>query len=107
MNSLCPGDKIFNSAMSTAAPPGERGDLTRNGLRGFDAFQADFVVQRAFALSERFRLQSRAEFFNIFNHPNFGSPVNYLTSPQFGQSTQTLNRLERVRIWCVRVERDR
>jgi hypothetical protein len=25
------------------------------------------------------------------NHPNFGSPINYLTSPQFGQATQMLN----------------
>jgi len=28
---------------------------------------------------------SRAEFFNIFNHPNFGNPTNLLTSPLFGQ----------------------
>jgi hypothetical protein len=28
--------------------------------------------------------------FNIFNHPNFGSPTNTLISPLFGQSTQTL-----------------
>ena len=33
---------------------------------------------------------SRAEFFNIFNHPDFGGPVNYETSAvRFG--TQTLN----------------
>jgi hypothetical protein len=35
-------------------------------------------------------LRFRAEFFNIFNNPNFGSPNNNLTSPLFGQSTQTL-----------------
>jgi hypothetical protein len=29
-------------------------------------------------------------FFNIFNHPNFGSPTNTLTSPLFGHSTQML-----------------
>jgi hypothetical protein len=32
----------------------------------------------------------RAEFFNIFNHPNFGNPNSALTSPLVGQSTQTL-----------------
>jgi hypothetical protein len=32
----------------------------------------------------------RAEFFNIFNHPNFGQPNNNPTDPRFGQSTQML-----------------
>ena len=32
----------------------------------------------------------RAEFFNIFNHPNFRSPNSTLTRPLFGQSRQTL-----------------
>ena len=49
------------------------------------------TLQRRFQLSERFSLQASADMFNIFNHPNFGSPVNYLTSPLFGHSTQTLN----------------
>jgi hypothetical protein len=42
------------------------------------------------AVDERLSLQARADFFNIFDHPNFGNPINYLTSPQFGQSTQML-----------------
>jgi hypothetical protein len=32
----------------------------------------------------------RGEFFNIFNHPNFGPPIGDLTSSQFGYSTATL-----------------
>jgi len=38
------------------------------------------ALQRRFQLSERFSLHASADMFNIFNHPNFGSPVNYLTS---------------------------
>jgi hypothetical protein len=53
--------------------------------------QVDFTLRRRFKLSERFSLLSSADFFNIFNHPNFGAPINYMTSPKFGQSTQTLN----------------
>ena len=41
-------------------------------------------------VTERLALQVRADFFNIFNHPNFGSPINFLSSPQFGQPTQML-----------------
>jgi len=40
-----------------------------------------------FRLTERFSLQARGDLFNILNHPNFGSPINNLSSPQFGQST--------------------
>jgi len=34
----------------------------------------DFSTFKDFALTERFRLQFRAEFFNILNHPNFNAP---------------------------------
>jgi hypothetical protein len=50
----------------------------------------DLALQRQFHLTERLGLRFRAEFFNIFNHPNFGSPTNTLTSPLFGYSTQML-----------------
>ena len=85
-----PGGKIFNRAAFTAAPAGTQGNFGRNVLRGFGAWQADVGVQRQFQLTESVRLRFRAEFFNIFNHPNFGSPTNLLTSPLFGRSTQTL-----------------
>jgi hypothetical protein len=85
-----PGDKIFNSAAFTAAPAGEQGDFGRNVLRGFGAAQLDLGIQRRFHITEQVGLSFRAEFFNIFNHPNFGNPNNFLTSPLFGHSTQTL-----------------
>lgn len=85
-----PGGKIFNRAAFTAAPAGQQGNFGRNVLRGFGAWQADVALQRKFQLTERVSLRFRSEFFNIFNHPNFGSPVNSLTNPLFGRSTQTL-----------------
>jgi hypothetical protein len=85
-----PGGKIFNSAAFSAPPDGQQGNFGRNVLRGFDATQADIGVQRMFRVTEKVGLRFRAEFFNIFNHPNFGSPTNMLPSPLFGRSTQTL-----------------
>ncbi len=85
-----PGGKIFNKAAFTAVPPGQQGSFGRNVLRGFGATQADIALQRQFHLTEKLGLRFRSEFFNIFNHPNFGNPNNSLTSPLFGHSTQTL-----------------
>ncbi len=77
---------------------GGQGNLGRNVLRGFPVFQIDIALRRQFSLTERIKLQLRAEAFNIFNHPNFGDPganfnfTNDLSSPLFGQSTQMLGR---------------
>jgi len=85
-----PGGKAFNPAAFSPAPNLQQGDFGRNVVRGFGAWQADFAVRRQFHLTERIGLQFRTEFFNIFNHPNFGNPNNILGNPLFGQSTQTL-----------------
>ncbi len=85
-----PGGKIFNKTAFTAAPAGQQGDFGRNVLRAFGAAQADIAFQRLFHLTERMQLRFRGEFFNIFNHSNFGPPIGDLTNFQFGYSTQTL-----------------
>ncbi len=85
-----PGGKAFNPAAFTTPPTGEQGDLGRNALRGFGAWQADFAVHRQFHLTQKAGLQFRAEMFNVFNHPNFGPPLNLVGNGLFGLSTQTL-----------------
>jgi hypothetical protein len=82
------GKRINKAAFST--PIGIQGNLGRNALRGFGATHVDLTLRRQFRLQERLSLQARADLFNIFNHPNFGPPTNYLTSPLFGQATQML-----------------
>ena len=64
--------------------------LGRNSLRGFGFSQVDVSLRRQLNLTERVRLQLRAEVFNLFDRPNFGNPVNDLRSSLFGQSVQTL-----------------
>jgi hypothetical protein len=43
-------------------------------LAGPGFHRLDLSLFKDFLLSERFRLQFRSEFFNIFNHPNFNAP---------------------------------
>ncbi len=37
------------------------------------------------AIKEKVTVQFRAEFFNLFNHPNFGLPDNFVGSSSFGR----------------------
>jgi hypothetical protein len=93
----CPGGRGFNpSAFNTTGIIGPsdavlgQGDLPRNALRGFRLVQFDSAFRRDVRLAERFDLQFRADFFNIFNHPNFAPPTNILSLPAFGQSISML-----------------
>jgi len=52
-----------------AALGGPQGQVTGPGFH-----RLDFSTFKEFPFKERFRLQFRAEFFNILNHPNFNSP---------------------------------
>jgi hypothetical protein len=85
-----PGGKVINPAAFTS-PAALQGNLGRNALRGFGATQWDMTLRRQFRVAGGYAIQARADFFNVLNHPNFGSPINYLSSPQFGQATQMLN----------------
>ena len=51
------------------------GSLGRNSLIGPGYRNVDFSVFKTTPLTERVKLQLRMEIFNIFNHPNFASPL--------------------------------
>ncbi len=64
--------------------------LGRNLLTGPNYVNTDFSVAKKFKITERFVLQFQANFFNIFNHTNFGTPRGNLNdTSHFGKSTTT------------------
>ena len=74
---------------SVFTPVARFGSLGRNVVIGPTFNNTDFSISKNTRLSENFRLQFRAEFFDIFNHANFGQPGNLVGSPAFGRITNT------------------
>ena len=71
------GGLIFLNPAAFATPkPGTFGNLERNSIHGPWFRQVDLVVSKRIALGQGKNLELRSEFFNLFNHPNFGLPDN-------------------------------
>ncbi len=89
-----PGGQRLNPAAFSAPAVDTQGNLGRNVLRGFNAYQADLSFRRVFPIGDRYRLQARVDAFNALNHPNFANPTENaganLASPLFGVATQML-----------------
>ena len=77
----------FNTAAFTTSAVGTFGTGRRNQLRGPGRWDVNYSVFKNFNLTEQARLQFRGEFFNLFNHPNLGTPGTTVTSSTFGEIT--------------------
>ncbi len=55
---------------------GQDGNVGRNAFEGPKFVQIDFSLMKDFAITEKFKLEFRADIFNILNHPNFQGPGN-------------------------------
>jgi hypothetical protein len=82
------------------APAGELGNASRTPLSGPGFVNTDFSAIKHFLLPwrEGMRLDLRAEVFNLFNHPQFGTPGGsecaacpQLDTPGFGSINTTVN----------------
>jgi hypothetical protein len=88
----CAGGKGLNPAAFSLPTTIRQGNEGRNDIRGFDLVQFDLSIARAFPLTERIKLQFRADAFNILNHPNFTNPQALVEfGPFYLQSQQMLN----------------
>ena len=89
-------DRWFDTSFSTAdaawATPRQftYGNGGRNILRGPGRWNLDYSVFKEFAITEKYRVQFRSEFFNIFNHPQFDLPNPTIGNPSAGRITATV-----------------
>ncbi|SPE38877.1 TonB-dependent receptor [Candidatus Sulfopaludibacter sp. SbA6] len=73
---LVPGSptQYFDPNAFILPPPGTYGNTGRDVLTGPGLATTDLSVAKNTAISEKVKAQFRAEFFNIFNRANFGTP---------------------------------
>jgi hypothetical protein len=65
------------------------GNLGRNVVIGPGFHNTDLSIMRNVKAGGRARLQFRVDFFDLFNHPNFGPPGNIVGTPTFAKITRT------------------
>ena len=79
-------NKWFNTAAFTTIGAWTMGNAPRNlpRTRTDSLFNWDFSVIRYIPVAERFKLEFRAEFFNLTNSVTFGTPGSTVGSSTFG-----------------------
>lgn len=80
-------DQWFDTTRFTAVP--RFGSLGRNVIVGPGFNNTDFSIVKNTKFGEKLRTQFRVEFFDLFNHANFGQPGNVVGTPAFGRISST------------------
>ncbi|HEV3202313.1 MAG TPA: carboxypeptidase regulatory-like domain-containing protein [Bryobacteraceae bacterium] len=75
-NGTTPCVQFVNTAAFTPNAPATFGNLGHNALRGPHTVNFDFALSRIFKVTERFKIQARADTFNLFNHTNFVGAIS-------------------------------
>jgi hypothetical protein len=84
--------QYINPACFAQPVTGELGNASRVPVFGPDFVNTDFSVIKQFKLPwENMGLNFRTEFFNLFNHAQFGQPGNNFSAPGFGAVNSTVN----------------
>ncbi len=86
-----PSNDWFNAAAFAAPACVCFGNAGRDILTGPGFVDTDLSIIRNFQINERFRVQFRAESFNLANHPNFGLPNSAIGNPAVGTITTVIN----------------
>lgn len=84
-------NNFVNSASPTFEGYAQFPTQNRNQYFGPKYFNMDMALYKTFHIKEQAALGIGITAFNVFNHPNFGNPDNFLGDSTFGQSTATVN----------------
>ncbi len=82
--------EYFNTSAFVVNTPGTFGNTGRNILIGPNMKDLDAGLFRNFPIRERYKIQFRAESFNLFNHPNFNNPNASVSASTFGTITAVI-----------------
>jgi hypothetical protein len=74
----------FDISAFVLPAPFSYGNAGRNTIDGPPIKTVDLSLIKPFTLTEKVQLQFRAEFFNMFNHPNFDPPGTTFGTATFG-----------------------
>lgn len=77
----------FNPKAFVENQPGRLGNVGRNVLTGPGMKNLDLGIARSFSITERHKLQFRAEGFNVMNWVNLQNPEGRASNPLFGVIT--------------------
>ena len=98
------GNPWFDTTAFRSVTTARFGTTGRNILRGPGVVNVDAGIFRNIPLSERFRLQFRAEAFNLSNTPHFDNPAaNVSNATNFGTITSAQQDQRLIR-FSLRVE---
>jgi hypothetical protein len=87
----------WRQASYVPAPNQRTYGMPRDSIPGIGLVNLDLaIVKRTAFFRERLNTELRVESFNTLNHPEFATPTAAITSPLFGQITQTVTQNGRI-----------
>ena len=90
---LAPGSTSnLTEAVFLNPQSGTIGSLGLSTIYGPRFFNVDFSTLKRTRINERFNVEFRGEFFNVFNVVNFNNPVTNINSADFGRITSIVGR---------------
>lgn len=84
VDSPCLSKSQFAPSFATSGALTGFGTVGRNSFRGPDFVDVDMSIMKDIRIKERATFTFGAQFYNLFNHPNFDNPVADISNPLFG-----------------------